>query len=145
MSKNRFHLDESVRQKYVPIIREHIYKIATCNLEDASRYDICLELSDTELNPYTLGMILVGDFGYEEEDTDTNGWEMDFWTNYRKENMPALCVQGCGITFDLTLRGDDDDTQEYNSDELLKNNKEFQELIQKGIELIKETERMLQD
>lgn len=141
MSKNRYLLDESVRQKYIPIIREHIHKIANCNLEETSRYNLCLELSDTELNPYTLGKILVDDFGYEDEDMDTNGWQMDFWNYYTKEGMPRLCIQGCGITFELNLRGDDNDDKEYS--ESLKDNEEFEKLMREGFELIEKIEKEL--
>ena len=140
MGKNRYQLDESVRKKYIPIIREHIHKIANCNLEDASRFEISLDLSDTELNPYILGMILVHDFGYEEKDMDRNGWQMDFWIYYTKEGMPELCIEGCGITFELTLRGNEEDEKEYHD---LKNDKDFEDLIKKGLQIVAKAEAML--
>lgn len=139
MRKNRYQLDKSVRKKYLPIIKEHIHRIANCNFEESSRFELSLDLSDTELNPYTLGWMLVNDFGYEEDDMDRNGWQMDFWVYYTKDDMPSLCIEGCGITFELTLRGSAEDEKEYPN--LLENDKEFNELIEKGIRLISEIKK----
>lgn len=146
MSNNRYQLNDSVRKKYIPIIKKHIDNIANCNLEDKSRNEIALDLSDTELNPYTIGIILESDFGYEEEDTNMNGWEMDFWIYYTKKGMPDLCIQGCGITFELVLRGKEEDSETYNEYENgLRNDSELQELIEQSITLIDKADRLLKE
>lgn len=46
--------------------------------------------------------------GYKQGYLDTNGWEMDFWIPFTKENCKPLVVSGCGITFTLTLAETDE-------------------------------------
>lgn len=75
---SRWTLINEVKEKYLPIVKEHINKIKNYNLEETDRYDVKLDLSDTELNPYTLGELLK-ELGYEKVNVDKNGWEMDFW------------------------------------------------------------------
>lgn len=109
-------LTDEVREKYLPIIKEHIDKIRNCNLEEMDRYNVALNLSDTELNPYTLGKLLE-EFGYEKVDMDRNGWEMDFWIVYEKSGYPLILVRGTGITFELFLSGANEDDTEYEEDD----------------------------
>ncbi len=61
-----------------------------------------LDFSDTELSPYTLQK-LIEELGYEDEDTETNGWQWDFWTTMKKKDHKDLCISGTGITFELKL------------------------------------------
>lgn len=96
----RYKLTEEVKNEYTPIIKEFIDNLASDN-EDV---DDSLNLSDTKLNPYTLGKILENEFEYQEDDISHNGWQMDFCIYYTKEGMPDLCIEGCGITFELILR-----------------------------------------
>lgn len=145
---NRYQLNDEVRQKYIPIIRDHITAIESCNLEEKSRYEIALDLSDTELNPYTLGTLLEEEFGYERDDQSDNGWQMDFWIYYKKQDKPDLLVQGTGITFELNLRGNEDDEQDYESDEFpenLRTDEEFNQLIESGMKILEECEKVLHE
>lgn len=104
---NRWNLNEKVKELYLPIIKEHIYKIENYNPEEEDLYEIELDLSDTPLNPYTLWKILE-ELGYEKIDQDENGWEMDFLIYFKKETCRGLIVRGCGMTFELILSGEEE-------------------------------------
>lgn len=63
MNMNRYELREEVREKWIEKIKEHIEKI-----ERSSESSQCiLDLSDTELNPYTLGT-MIEELGYSLEE-----------------------------------------------------------------------------
>lgn len=104
---NRYQLNEKIKELYLPIVKEHIDKIESLNLEEESPYNIELDLSDSPLNPYTLWGILE-ELGYERMDQDDNGWQMDFWIYFEKESCRELIVRGCGITFELILSGEEE-------------------------------------
>lgn len=142
---NRYELTQEVREKYKPIVKDLISKVAACKLEQNSRYDVSVDLSDCELNPYTLGKILEEDFGYEHVETETNGWQIDFWSYYTHDTKPLLCITGCAMTFELILRGDEDDTKEYNetTKEIQESQKSLMELIDEGMEIIKQARGLL--
>ena len=108
---SRFDLTEEVRAKYIPVIRKFFDEIASKTMEDLEAMEddaFVLPLSDTELNPYALQKILKTDFGYKDDSTDTNCWEMDFWIELIKDNVEGLtkrvCIEGQGITFELNLK-----------------------------------------
>lgn len=89
---NRWTLTKEVRREFTPIIQKFI--------DDKSLSS--LDLSDTKLNPYTLGEILE-ELGYEKTEIDSNGWEMDFSIHYNKEGHTELVLSGTGITFELKI------------------------------------------
>lgn len=96
---NRWILTEQIEEKYLPIVRDFIKKIDSGNFEE----DVLeLDLSGTELNPYTLCSLLEK-LGYEKEEQTENGWELDFWITMIRSGHEALCVKGCGMTFGLKL------------------------------------------
>ena len=100
MNMNRYELREEVREKWIEKINEHIEKI-----ERSSEPSQCiLDLSDTEINPYTLGT-MIEELGYDLIDNAINGWEMDFWNTYEKEGKKELQISGSGIIFELKLSG----------------------------------------
>lgn len=140
---NRYILADDVRQKFVPIITNFINEVINCNLEEKSRFDIQIDLTGSELNPYTLGELLEEEFGYEHKETDTNGWQMDFWLTYVCENKPPLCITGCGMTFELILRGEEDDDKDYESEE--KENIKLMKLIDEGMEIIRQARALLDE
>lgn len=96
--ENRWELTEDVREKYVPIIKDFLSDL-DCGIGEGD-----LVLTNTELNPYTLKKLLEEEFDYIEVDTETNGWQMDFWIEMGNESYPSLHITGCGITFELFLR-----------------------------------------
>lgn len=102
MMRNGYELATDVREKYVPIVKKFIDELEAS--QDASP-DIYKDFSRTELNPYTLGIILT-ELGYEEDGFDENGWEMDFWITYKKPGCKTLTLAGTGIIFEMVLRGE---------------------------------------
>lgn len=94
---SKWALTDDMRKKFIPIIQEFINKVEAVEFPDES-----LELTDTELNPYTLGLLLE-EFGYEKVDIDENGWQMDFWITFEKEGYKTLTIEGTGITFEFKL------------------------------------------
>ena len=51
------------------------------------------------------------ELGYEHEDCDNNGWEMDFWWTFEAVGLPAIMVGGCGYTGDLYIYFKDQDLE----------------------------------
>lgn len=49
------------------------------------------------------------ELGYEQYDTDTNGWEMDFWWFFCAEGLPDIYVGGCSYTGDLYIQFEDEE------------------------------------
>lgn len=94
---NKYQLTDEVKEKFTPTVKEFISKIEAQEFADE-----ILELTDTELNAYTLWMLLE-ELGYEKDDIDTNGWEMDFWITMIKDGCKDICIEGTGITFELKL------------------------------------------
>lgn len=106
---NRWELTKKLKKEYKPIIEEWLNKMKKLTVEEIKNIDqeeFNLELSDTKLNPYTLGL-LIEEFGYEENGSDINGYQMDFWYYFinEKENSicQKLCISGCGQIFELNL------------------------------------------
>lgn len=105
---NGWNLTKEVREEWREVIENHINKIQNCDLEEENPYDVELNLSNTSLNPYTLGKLLE-ELGWVEEDFDHNGWEFDFWGYYSKNGYEnRILMRGCGMTFSLFLSGEDD-------------------------------------
>lgn len=98
--KSGYELAPDVKEKYMPVVKEFIDKLETY---EGDPYEIFKDFSKTELNPYTLGILLT-DLGYEEDGFDQNGWEMDFWIIYKKPGFKTLTLAGTGITFEMVLR-----------------------------------------
>lgn len=62
---------------------------------------------------------LLQQLGYYIENSDNNGWEMDFWwffSHNEDSNMPGITVGGCGYTGDLWIAFTDRDRK--NEEEL---------------------------
>ncbi|MFF2532504.1 hypothetical protein ACFVS2_26915 [Brevibacillus sp. NPDC058079] len=96
---NRWALTDEVKQKFMPVIQEFISKLES--MENTSEL-LEIDLSDTELNPYTLQKLLES-MGYEETNRGDNGWQLDYWIKMRKSEFKPLLVKGKAITFELIL------------------------------------------
>lgn len=107
---NRYILTEEVENEYTPTIKAFIENLDSMTHEDinaAPDEHFNLDLSGTKLAPYTLSK-LMEKLGYSEVNTDTNGWQLDFWINLRNDNAKSdlteeLCIMGCGMTFEIRL------------------------------------------
>jgi hypothetical protein len=98
---NRYILTDEVRSEYKPQVEAFLKMISDIPL-GGDIYE--KDFSDTKLNPCTLGEILE-EIGYEESDRGDDGWQMDFWIAYEKAGSPSVKIAGCGMTFEIILRG----------------------------------------
>ena len=99
---NRWILTQEVKDKYLPKVLEFLDEINTVYIDDTEAPLRSIDFSDTELNPYTLSKLLES-LGYDKDETDSNGWEMDFWIYFSKDGFANVIVRGCGMTFELVL------------------------------------------
>lgn len=114
MENNRYKLTKPIEDKYLGILSAFIDKLDNYtekDIENTDNSEFTLELSDTELNPYTLKSLLEM-FGYEEGDLDNNGWQLDYWWTMENENAKTeltrkLVIWGTGITFELKLSNEE--------------------------------------
>lgn len=115
---NRWKLADELREKFKPLLTEYLNKVENLTVEQIEKMtneELGLELSDKGINPYQL-QILLEELGYEENEFDTNGWQMDFWINMKRKDgkhfeshCENLVIAGCGMTFELKLYIDDID------------------------------------
>lgn len=98
---NRWKLKDEIKLKYMPIVKKFIEGVEKVDIENSDEL-LKKDFSDTELNPYTLGIILEN-LGYERNNQDDNGWELDFWITYTKKGYRPIMINGCGMTFELQL------------------------------------------
>jgi hypothetical protein len=90
----------------------------------AALKDLCKNpLEDTRLIGAQLSLCdcenLLKELGYYIENSDYNGWEMDFWWYFSHEtdiNMPQIVVGGSGYTGDLWIAFTDRDSVEKETD-----------------------------
>lgn len=147
--KNRWILNTKTKEKVKAMIINHIDTIAKSDVESISRYEVTLDLSEIPgVGPYHVKEI-IEELGYNEDSFDDNGWEMDYWFHFQhpeSNKFPPLCLSGTAIIHEMYLRGEDDDYVTYSErEEKLKNDTELQALIQQGMNIIAETERILKE
>lgn len=110
---NRWTLTDEVRNSNKSKIKNFLFKMENLTEDDLGileSNEYTLDLSDTNLNPYTLTE-LMKEFGYVEnkDKYTTNGWQLDFWIYLNKPNCgylsgsELLVIHGCGMTFRLEL------------------------------------------
>lgn len=101
---SNWQLTGRVRNKIKPIVENYINLLEE---KEANKHP--LELSNKGISPMQLKELLE-ELGYEDDGYDSNGWQHDFCqymisSNY-KNFAKRLCIDGCGMTFDLVLRSD---------------------------------------
>lgn len=94
-----------MREEYFPVVTQFIADLETNTVREDGDDGPLLDLTNTKMNPYTLGIMLQS-MGYKKKDFQSNGWEFDFWIKYSKEGCKPLLVWGTGITFNLWLQED---------------------------------------
>ena len=106
---SRQKVTKEVEDKYIDIIGKFLNEVDSKTAKDIEAMEddsFVLPLSDTELNPFTLQKILEQNFGFEQDNRDDNGWEMDFWIDLHRDTdglTKRVCISGEGITFALNL------------------------------------------
>ena len=73
---------------------DHLLKQAK---EDPDNLEEELNLDDLDVIPFKVWKYLEDELGWEEVDMDHNGWEMDFYVEFKKEGEPTLQLRGSGI------------------------------------------------
>lgn len=115
---NRWLLTDEIRDNIKPLLTEYFNKVENITyeqMEEMTNEELGIDLSDKGINPYQL-VSLLKEFGYEKEDQDDNGWELDFWVYMKRmdgkffdSGCENLVVSGCGMTFELKIYIDDMD------------------------------------
>ena len=150
LEKNYWELNNKSKEILTKIIKKAIDDIASYTAIEGSnsRYEVGIDLTNMGVGPYHVKDILE-DLGYIDDDFDTNGWQMDYWFHFQhpeSDKFPSLCLSGTAIIHEMYLRGEDDDYVTYaEREERLKNDTELQKLIKQGMNIIAETERLLQE
>lgn len=149
--KNRWHLSEEKKEEVRKLILETIDKIAAFEITDDSadtRWEVGTDFSDIGTGPYHIKEILE-ELGYNEDSFSDNGWEMDYWFHFQhpeSNKYPPLCLSGTAIIHEVYLHGEEEDYVTYEErEEKLRNDPEFQKMIQDGMSLIAEAEALLKD
>ena len=74
---------------------------------------------------------------------------MDYWFHFQhpeSNKYPPLCLSGTAIIHEVYLHGEEEDYVTYEErEEKLRNDPEFQKMIQDGMSLIAEAEALLKD
>ena len=73
---------------------EHLLKQAK---EDPDSLEEEVKLDDIDVVPYKVWEYLEKELGWEETDCDHNGWDMDFYVEFKKEGEPTLQLRGSGM------------------------------------------------
>ena len=99
---NNWKLTDEQRESFVPVIEAFIV------LDNKVDDFIELDFTNQGLSPWQL-VHLLEEIGYERGETETNGWEMDFWIFFSKEGCKTIVIAGIGMTFELKLTTNEDE------------------------------------
>ena len=110
---SRWHLTDEIKGKIRPLLTEYFDKVENVTAEQVehmSNEELGIDLSDNGINPSQLEDLLVEEFGYEVENRENSGWELDFWIymkrtdgKYFDSGCENLVINGCGMTFELKI------------------------------------------
>lgn len=98
---NRWELSEDVKEKHTLVVQEFINQVELNKPQNDSDL-LEINLSDTELNPFTLQKLLES-LGYQETDHHNEGWQLEYRITMQKDGFKSLDINGSGITFELKL------------------------------------------
>lgn len=105
--ENRWALNPSEEERYEEILSDFLSE---------RDFDATIDLSDLNFSPSRLENFLK-DKGYSAGNYETNGWEMDFFVEFTKENCTTIMMEGCLMTYELTIRFNTDDLYEDEGEE----------------------------
>ena len=104
---NTWKLTDEVRDKIKPIILDYFEKVLS--IDECDDVDD-LDLTFKGVSPYQLKELLT-ELGYEETNTDRNGWQFDFWIYMTNKDINSrirrLIISGCGMSFELKIQIND--------------------------------------
>ena len=104
-----WNISNEQKDKFRPIIEKYINDI---NNSDECEIVKSLNLTFSGISPIQLKDLLK-EFGYEEVEFDSNGWQYDFWikmVNHEDSRRSGrLTILGCGISFSLKIYPTDND------------------------------------
>lgn len=84
-------------------LKELIENLQSPNIVDP--YAIGFKV-DARIGPYHIKEVLEQDFGYTQEEQETNGWEMDYWIHMQHSTLPPICIRGTAIIHDMQVTGE---------------------------------------
>lgn len=96
VTENRYNPTKKQREELIPIIKEYLENVK-------SNPEKLLDLYGKGIAPYPLKTILMEDFGFEDIDFYSNGWEMDYWITLFKDRQQFV-IAGTGMTHEIVLR-----------------------------------------
>ncbi len=103
---NAYCLTDDIRRQFTPVIAHLIASVsadAIKSLTNEEYHDLVeINLTGQPVNPFQLGELLK-EMGFEEEDRDENGWQLDCWLNYQRGDT-KLQISLTGITFEMRIR-----------------------------------------
>jgi hypothetical protein len=88
---NQYQLDDIKKDTFVRIVRAFLRE----EIKD-------IDFTGSGINFYTLGEVLE-ELGYEKEDYDSNGWQLDLTVTYVKEDCENLILHGSAYVFEIQL------------------------------------------
>ena len=101
---NRWELNDYIRENEIPTIKNWIDFVESYFEELREKHDkVELDLTDDfKINPYQLCSVLE-EMGFEKEDDyDQNGWEMDYWLYFKRDEF-KIEIQGTAMIHELKL------------------------------------------
>lgn len=99
---NRWKLTDEIRNGIGVKIKDWLDYIETnFNILQEEKDKEELDLTDYEINPYQLWKFLE-ELGFERYDSEKNGWEMDYWVYFEKNEFKVY-ISGTAIIHELKL------------------------------------------
>ena len=131
---SKWRLEEQHKTDLTDMILVAINEVSKSSDEE-NRYDIGVDFTNIVIaTPDGISSVLQ-ELGYEADDFDTNGWQVDYWQKFSHDTLPTMQLSGTAIIHKCTLHGDEDDTTEYQP---LEQNDTYKDRIAHGLELLKQ-------
>lgn len=95
--KNYYLVTNEQREKFLPELKKFINEVEA-NPKEYKEIDF----TEKGINPFQLWTLL-NELGYEDEPLEDNGWQLDFWVHFVKDDCVELVLYGTGITFEVGI------------------------------------------
>lgn len=113
-----------------------VVNIITKSNPDTQRDNVGVEFTNfPNVNMHNISWALQ-ELGYEDGELSNNGWDMDFWQDFKEpsKDFPPLQCSGNGADGVVIVRGQEDDDTTYTP---LEQNEIYKEHIERGNALLK--------